>query len=56
MLFEKMLQLGEDMTGSAKEEKKDEKMQKSQEEIMREIEEDRNRLRNIREQNPNQSQ
>jgi len=49
LIFEKMLQLGDDMVGSAKQEKKDEEMLKNQEEIIKEIELDRNRLRDIRE-------
>lgn len=49
LIFEKMLQLGDDMVGSAKQEKKNEEMLKNQEEIIKEIELDRNRLRDIRE-------
>ena len=48
LIFEKMLTLGEDMTGSAKKVEKDKDMVKSQEEIVKEIETDRNRLRDIR--------
>jgi len=48
LIFEKMLTLGEDMTGSAKKVEKDSDMVKSQEEIVKEIETDRNRLRDIR--------
>lgn len=50
MIFEKMLFLGEEHTGSAKEEVKDEQMLKEQEEITKAIYQERLDIKEMRQQ------